>query len=99
MFIEGIETLLSQEAGIDIVSQSRDLSDPVEYVQKHCPDVVIFNCDDPEIDLTPAILCIFRERLGICVIGLSLQDNQICIYRGEQKQLRQVEDLLDVIKH
>jgi DNA-binding NarL/FixJ family response regulator len=98
MFSLGIETLLSQEAGIEIVSWDADLSASIDCIQRHQPDVVIVNCDDPEPELTAAVLSIFREPLGICVIGLSLQNNQISIYRGEKKQVRQVDDLLNAIQ-
>jgi hypothetical protein len=39
-----------------------------------------------------------RERLGCMIIGLSLRDNKISIYRGEHKEVREVTDLLEVIK-
>ncbi len=97
MFSQGIETLLSQETGIEIVGQGTDLSASLECIQKHCPDVVIVNCDDPEPELTSVVMDILRDRLGICIIGLSLRNNQISIYRGEKKQVLQVDDLLEAI--
>jgi DNA-binding NarL/FixJ family response regulator len=94
---QGIESLLAQEARLEIVNPEKDLSTAVESIQKHRPDVVIVNLDDPELDLSPAFLCILKERLGIRVIGLSLKENCISIYRGEHKEIRQVDDLLDAI--
>jgi hypothetical protein len=38
---------------------------------------------DPE--LTSAVMDILRDRLRICVIGLSLRNNQISIYRGKRR--------------
>lgn len=99
MFGQGIETLLAQEAGFEIVGSDIDLSAPVECIHRCHPDIVIVNCDDPEPDLTPTVLCILRERLGIRVVGLSLKDNEIFIYRGEHKQVRQLDDLLDAIRN
>lgn len=97
LFGQGIEALLSQADGVEIVIPETDINTAVECIQHNRPDVVILNCDDPEPDLTPAVLCIIRERLGISVIGLSLKDNKISIYRGEQKQVCQLEDLLGAI--
>jgi len=94
---QGIERLLAQEARLEIVNPEADLSTAVDCIQKHHPDVVIVNLDDPELELSPAFLCILRERLGTCVIGLSLNENCISIYRGEHKEIRQVEDLVDAI--
>lgn len=98
MFGQGIESLLSQETGFEIVSEDIDLNHIADCMQRVRPDVVIVNCDDPEIELTPAVASMLRERLGVCLIGLSLKDNRISIYRGQNKQVLQVEDLLEVIR-
>lgn len=97
LFGQGIETLLSMEDELDIVSRYNDIRSAVESIQSTCPEVVILNCDDPEPEISPALLCILREKPGICVIGVSLQDNSICVYRGERKRVSQLEDLLDAI--
>ena len=97
LFGKGIETLLSQESGIEIVRRDADVSTAVKCIQEYQPDVVIIDCDDPELDLSSVILCILRERPGICIIGLSLEHNKISVYRGEEKQIFQVADLMDII--
>ena len=98
MFGVGIEALLSQEEQIEIVNRDMDLSASLECLRKTDPDVVMINCDDPDPELTSAVMDILRERLGICVIGLSLRNNQISVYHGEKKDVRQVEDLLKAIE-
>ena len=47
---------------------------------------------------TPAVVRILREGVGTKVIGLNLQDNTICIYRGEQRVVKEVEDLVEAIE-
>jgi hypothetical protein len=96
MFLEGIETLLSGEEEVVIVGRNSELP-PVECIQSYNPDVIVINLDDPEPDLSPAVLCVLKERFGISIVGLSLRDNKICIYRGEDKQVFQVEDLYKAI--
>lgn len=98
LFGKGIETLLGQETELEMVTTSEDLNTLEERIQECHPDVIIVNCDDPKDELTSAILCAVRERLDVRVIGLSLRDNNICVYRGEQKQIFQVEDLLHAIE-
>ena len=97
MFGEGIKTLLSMESEIEIIDPTADIEAAVQCIQTDKPDIVILNCDEPEPDITPAVLCILRERLGISVISISLQDNSICIHRGERKQIQKLEDLLETI--
>ena len=98
LFGAGIESLLGQVAQLDIVTTPEDMSSLEERIQECHPDVIIVNCDDPKDELTSAILCALRERLDVRVIGLSLRDNNLCVYRGERKEIVQVEDLLRAIK-
>lgn len=97
LFSQGIETLLAQDPELEIVGRETDFATAAEFLQACPPDVVILNCDDPEPDLSPAVLCILRKRLEIRLIGLSLLDNRIYVYQGEEKQVCQVEDLLEAI--
>ncbi|HSB65955.1 MAG TPA: hypothetical protein VLD65_05205 [Anaerolineales bacterium] len=101
LFSQGIETLLANEPGIDIIprGQSIDLSQPlIDCILRDQPDVVVINCDDPEPELSPVIQYILRDRPGIRVIGLSLQNTQISIFQGEKKQVSMVEDLFKAIR-
>lgn len=98
IFGQGILKLLSQETELEIIIPGTDLNAVFDCIQKNRPDVVVINYDDPGIDLSPAFICILRERLGCSIVGLSLRDNEICVYRGEHKEVRQVTDLLDVIQ-
>jgi hypothetical protein len=43
-------------------------------------------------------MCILREGVGTKVIGLNLEDNTVCIYRGEQRVVKEVEDLVEAIE-
>lgn len=98
LFCDGIVALLSQETGFDVVGQETELSSAVDLIKSLRPDVVIINCDDPEPDLSQAVVSLLQNSLGVRIIGLSLEDNKISIYRGEYKQVRQVEDLLQAIE-
>lgn len=98
LFHEGIETLLSQEKGVEIVGHDTEPEGALACIEQFSPDVVIVNLDDPEPVLSQTVLCILRERQDMSIIWLSLQDNSIRIYRGESKEVRQLEDLLNVIQ-
>ena len=98
MFLEGIKTLLSQQEGVEIVGHNTEPEGALECIEKYNSDVVIVNLDDPEPVISQTVLCILREKQDMSIIWLSLQDNIIRIYRGENKQIRQLEDLLRVIQ-
>lgn len=97
LFHQGIETLLSQEAELEIVGQHTEPGEAVECIQKFNPDVIILNLDDPEPDLSSPVLCVLREKACIRIVGLSLRENKICVFQGEDKQIHKLGDLFDAI--
>ena len=97
LFHQGIKTLLLQEAELEIVGQDTESSAAVACIQKFKPDVIILNLDDPEPDLSSPVLCVLRERTGVRIIGLSLKDNQICVFQGKNKEIQRLDDLFDAI--
>lgn len=98
MFGQGIETLLVQNKTVDIIGMETDINCGVDFIHRHRPDVVIINCEKQDLDYGPAFVCILQERLDICVVCLDLESNQMYVYQGEQKQVHNVEDLLEVIQ-
>jgi TorA maturation chaperone TorD len=99
LFGQGVESLLRRETGLEIVGCERDVDKAMERIEELWPDVVIVDSSDPGVDLTPEVMCILRERLGTKIIGLNLHDNTLCIYRGEQRVVKEVEDLVEAIEH
>ena len=92
LFSQGVENLLRRETGLEIVGRETDEEKAIERIKELRPDVVILDSDDP------AVIRILREQLGSKVIGLNLQDNTICIYRGEQRVVKEVKDLVEAIE-
>ena len=98
LFGRGVESLLCRETGLDIVGWETDIDKAVERIKELQPDVVILDNADPACDPTPAVMRILREGVGTKVIGLNLQDNIMCIYRGEQRVVKSIEDLIEAIE-
>jgi hypothetical protein len=44
------------------------------------------------------LMRIWREGLETKVLGLNLQDNTLCVYRGEQRIVKEVKDLVEAIE-
>ncbi len=80
-----------------MLGRTRNPSAAVECIHAFNPDVIILNLDDPEPDLSSPVLCVLREKAGIRIVGLSLRENKVCIFQGEDKQIHQLEDLFDAI--
>jgi chemotaxis response regulator CheB len=97
LFGSGIESLLVQNTSIEIIGLENDLNVGVEFIKRHKPNVVIINCENPELDIGATLVSVLQEQLGICVVCLELKGNQMYVYRGEQKQVHHLEDLFEVI--
>ena len=93
-----IESLLRQEKGLDIVGRETDVDKALERIKELQPDVVIVDSGDLASEPMPAVMRILREGVGTRVIGLNLQDNTMCIYRGEQRVVKEVKDLVEAIE-
>jgi len=89
----GIENLLCQEAGLQVVGCEIDLDKALERIRELQPDVLVLDSDDP----APEVLRILRQEVGTKIIGLNPEDNTMCIYRGEQREVRRIEDLVEAI--
>jgi chemotaxis response regulator CheB len=95
----GVETLLSQQDGLEIVCTKTELADVLPCIQTCRPDVVIINCRDLENDMCAVVGELSRGDFDVSIIGISLTENKICIHRGEHKQVQEVDDLIKAIQH
>jgi DNA-binding NarL/FixJ family response regulator len=98
LFGQGVESLLRRETGLEIVGRETDANKVIERIKELRPDVVIVDSADPACDPMPVVMRILREGVGTKVIGLNLQDNTMCVYRGEQRVVKEVKDLVEAIE-
>jgi DNA-binding NarL/FixJ family response regulator len=98
MFEQGLDALLRQEPGLEIVICETDVGIAMECLKELRPDVVIFEANGPEADVGQIVRHLLRENSKLKVIELNLRDNTVCIYRCEQRMIKQVKDLLQFIQ-
>jgi DNA-binding NarL/FixJ family response regulator len=98
LFSQGVENLLRREAGLDIVGRETDADKALERIKEIRPNVVILECAEPTCDPTPVLMHLLREGVETKIIGLNLQDNTLYIYRGEQRVVKEVKDLIEAIE-
>jgi len=99
LFSRGVESLLRRETGLEVVGWEADVDKAVERIKELQPDVVIVDRGDPGCDPTLAVMRILRQGVVAKVIGLNLQDNTIRIYRGEQRVVKEMQDLIEAIEY
>lgn len=99
MFGSGLNSLLSQEAELEVVGQERDLGQAIDRLDEYDPDVVIFDSTGPTYECLPAVGEILRARPGIKVIALTLYEGTFYVFQALPWSGKQVTDLLAVIKN
>ncbi len=97
LFSQGVESLLRRETGLEIVGRETDVDKAIERIKELRPDVVVLDSADLR-DPMPVVMRIFREGVGTKVIGLNLKDNTMHVYRGEQRVVKEVQDLVEAIE-
>ncbi len=98
MFSRGVETLLRKEPGLEIVGWESDVDRAVEQIQKLQPDVVILDTRDQDSGQAQMVMRILCGRPGTTVITLNLENNRLCIYRGEEREAIRIQDLYAAIE-
>ena len=99
MFGNGIEGLLCQEPGLEIVGRETDPRQAVRRIKETHPDVNVLTDGEAATGLDAELLHLVREGLHMRIVEIHLQTNTLCIYCGEQQTIREVGDLVDTVQH
>jgi hypothetical protein len=99
MFDEGIEELLRQEPGLEVVGREADPRQAVSRIRETHPDVIILTDGERATGLDVELLRLVREGVHVRIVEVHLETNTVCIYCGEQQPIREVQDLVDTVGH
>ncbi len=99
LFSQGVETLLRQREGFQIVGHENDADKAIEVLKQLSPDIVVLDTSAPSPDSCQVILSILNASPEIKIIGMNLENNTISIYSGEQRIVHQVQDLMQAIEN
>jgi DNA-binding NarL/FixJ family response regulator len=94
----GIETLLRGETLLETASCESDMDETLDRIRTFQPHVVILGPYQQYGEAASKWMQILNDAPGIRLLGLSLQDNTICIYRGERREVTEAGDLIAAIK-
>lgn len=98
LFGRGVENLLRQEPGLEVLVCEADVSRAIERVKELKPDVVIIEHRTPATDLGNALRRMLRACEKLKIIELDSEDDTISIYSGRQQVIKQVQDLVSAIE-
>ena len=97
IFGRGIESLLQDMPGIELVGNEADLQEAVKHLHKAAPDVVILYGSFPPDRLTPAMQWVLTQDNRAKIIRLSPEDNSLGLYYTERRDVRDLDDLVNAI--
>lgn len=93
LFDLGLENLLRQESALEIVGCEANVDKALVRIKELAPDVIIVNSADASCHPTAAMFRLMNGTSGTKIIKLNLQDNTVCIYHEEQREVEVVSDL------
>jgi chemotaxis response regulator CheB len=99
MFGEGIEAILRQEPGLEVVGRETDWGQAASRVREIAPDVVVLTDGEAATSLGLGFLRLVREGFHVRVVEVHVETNTLCIYCGERQSIREVRDLVDTLGH
>jgi chemotaxis response regulator CheB len=96
---EGIEGLLRQEPGLEIVGRGADARQVLNRVRETRPDLIILTDGEAATRLEGELLCLVREGFRMGIVEIHTESNTLCIYYGEQRCVKEAHDLVDTLLH
>jgi len=99
LFGNGIEGLLCEEPGLEIVGRETDPRQAVRRIKETHPDVIIVVDGEAARGLDAELLGLVREGLHVRIVEVHLATNTLCIYCGEQQSIREAGDLVHTMQH
>lgn len=84
MFQHGLESLLNQQDGVDIVGRASSPDLALEQIKTLQPDVVIVDSTKLSADVISKIIRVLSDHRDTKVIGLNLHDNHLALYQLDQ---------------
>jgi hypothetical protein len=102
LFSQGVEALLRQEADLELVGHEASVEQAIAGIEAAGAEVVILDSSDRAIDPGTVVARLLGAGFGNRyrakkVIGLSLEDNTMCIYYGEKRRVSSTADLMAAI--
>lgn len=98
LFSEGIQILLDDHPYLDVVGWEHDLGQAIQIIQETEPDIILLISTAGECPSMKIGQRLLQEGIKAAIMELDLQDNQVCIYRGEMQKVEEIADLARVVE-
>jgi len=96
LFAKGVESLLHQEADLEVAGLSLDQGDSSEAVKAFGPDVVIIDSESQVVaQLVPTLL---QQHPGLKVVSMNPGENEVTIHYRQQERVTTIGDLVEILR-
>jgi chemotaxis response regulator CheB len=99
MFNEGIEAMLRQEPGLEIVGREEDPQEALKLIKEVSPDVILVADGEAAAVLASELMRMVRQGFRMRMVEVHLATNTLCVYRGEQQRIREAGELVETVRH
>lgn len=97
LFAEAIKALLDNQEAVDLVGVETDELRAKERIKRLKPDIVLVETGDEGVSVDTVLSYVVRECPHSRIVGLSQEQNEIGIYYGHQRRVREADDLVAAI--
>ena len=98
LFSQGIKTLLDAQPELEVIGWETTLEEASQRVQQLQPDAILLV---KKGSLSPGLSegeHLLRASGRATIVELNLEDNNVCVYSGEQLAIHEIGDLVRVIE-
>ena len=90
----GLESLLAQQPGMEIVGRNGDVDRALEEIGRLHPEVVILGDCDAAADVLPVAARILQVQTDIRVVSMNSRNETLEVYSGERRAASDLDSLL-----
>ncbi len=97
LFSQGIKSLLDGQTQLDVVGWETDPDEAIRQIQAVQPDTILIVTRGASTCLLPEAQRLLSAGGRTLIVEVSLEDNRVCLFYGEQFTILGVGDLVKAI--
>ena len=98
LFARGLEHLLRQERGVEIVGVATERESALTQIRTIKPDVILVEADHGKPDPGTLLFTVVQDRGEGRVLSVSFNRNEAVLYTGRRWKASRARDLIEGIK-
>lgn len=99
MFAYGLNSLLDQNARIEVLGQESEIDRALEQIKLLQPDVVILDSSNPTYNGNSGVLHILEASPDSKVVNVNLHSNKLAVYEVKHRIVERLSDLFDTFEN